>query len=74
MLSAAVITFAWSFDNFIISYYTLGDELTWPVWVFSILGKVPRIMPLINAVSVIIITISSIVLYIIVKKGLIEIL
>ncbi len=74
ILSAAVITFAWSFDNFIVSYYTLGDELTWPVWVFSILGKVPRVMPLINAVSVIIITVSSIILYIIVKKGLIEIL
>ena len=74
LLSAAVITFAWSFDNFIISYYTLGDELTWPVWVFSILGKVPRIMPVINAVSVIIITISSIVLYLVVKKGFIELI
>ncbi len=74
MLSAAVITFAWSFDNFIISYYTLGDELTWPVWVFSILGKVPRIMPVINAVSVIIITVSSIALYIVVKKGLVRLI
>lgn len=74
MLSAAVITFAWSFDNFIVSYYTLGDELTWPVWVFSILGKVPRIMPIINAVSVIIITASTIVLYIVVKKGFIRLI
>ena len=74
MLSAAVITFAWSFDNFIISYYTLGDELTWPVWVFSILGKVPRIMPIINAVSVIIITVSSVVLYIVIRKGLIKLI
>ena len=74
MLSAAVITFAWSFDNFIISYYTLGDELTWPVWVFSILGKVPRIMPVINAVSVIIITVSSIALYVVVKKGLVRLI
>lgn len=70
--SAAIITFAWSFDNFIISYFTLGNELTWPVWIFSVIGKVPRIMPVINAVSVIIITISSIAIYILAKKGLTE--
>ncbi|HIQ13536.1 MAG TPA: ABC transporter permease subunit [Thermoprotei archaeon] len=74
MLSAAVITFAWSFDNFIVSYYTLGDELTWPVWVFSILGKVPRIMPIINAISVVIITVSTLILYVIVKKGFIRLI
>ncbi len=70
--SAAIITFAWSFDNFVISYFTLGNELTWPVWVFSVIGKVPRIMPIINATSVIIITVSSIAIYILAKKGLTE--
>lgn len=72
--SSAIITFAWSFDNFVISYFTLGNELTWPVWVFSVIGKVPRIMPVINAVSVIIITLSSIAIYILARKGLTEIL
>ena len=72
--SSAIITFAWSFDNFVISYFTLGNELTWPVWVFSVIGKVPRIMPVINAVSVIIITLSSIAIYLLARKGLTEIL
>lgn len=70
--SSAIITFAWSFDNFIISYFTLGNELTWPVWVFSVIGKIPRIMPVINAVSVIIITLSSIGIYLLARKGLTE--
>ena len=72
--SSAVITFAWSFDNFVISYFTLGNELTWPVWIFSIIGKVPRIMPVINAVSVIIITLSSLAIYLLARKGLTEII
>jgi len=72
--SAAIITFAWSFDNFVISYFTLGNELTWPVWVFSVIGKVPRIMPVINAVSVIIITVSCVAIYLLAKKGLTEII
>ncbi len=72
--SAAIITFAWSFDNFIVSYFTLGNELTWPVWVFSVIGKVPRIMPVINAMSVIVITVSSIAIYILAKKGLTELI
>jgi|Deesub1362B_J571_1020462.scaffolds.fasta_scaffold00003_220 spermidine/putrescine transport system permease protein len=67
--SAAIITFAWSFDNFIITYFTIGEGYTFPVWVWSVLGRRPKILPVINAVSVLIFTASIIAIYLIIKIG-----
>ncbi len=72
IVSAAIITFVWSFDNFIISYYTLGAEATWPVWVFSV-RDIGRIFPVVMAVSSVIVTVSMFVIAYIVKKGYVEI-
>jgi len=74
IVSAAIITFIWSFDNFVISYYTLGAELTWPVWVFSVIGKQRNIFPVVMAVSTMIILVSTVVIAYIVKKGYVDIL
>jgi len=72
IVSAAIVAFVWSFDNFIISYYTLGAESTWPVWVFSV-REIGRIFPVVMAVSSVIVTVSMIIITIIVRKGYVEI-
>ena len=49
----AIFAFAWSFNNFEISFFTGGFDQTFPVWVFSILRQSEN-LPLVNAVSTVI--------------------
>jgi ABC-type spermidine/putrescine transport system permease subunit II len=51
--AAAIFAFAWSFNNFEISFFTGGFEQTFPVWVFSILRQSEN-LPMVNAVSTVI--------------------
>jgi spermidine/putrescine transport system permease protein len=51
--AAAIFAFAWSFNNFEISFFTGGFEQTFPVWVFSILRQSEN-LPIVNAVSTVI--------------------
>jgi spermidine/putrescine transport system permease protein len=51
--AAAIFAFAWSFNNFEISFFTGGFEQTFPVWVFSILRQSEN-LPVVNAVSTVI--------------------
>ena len=37
LAAAGIFAFAWSFNNFEISFFLGGFEQTFPVWVFSIL-------------------------------------
>jgi ABC-type spermidine/putrescine transport system permease subunit II len=53
MAAAAIFAFAWSFNNFEISFFLGGFEQTFPVWVFSILRQSEN-LPLVNAVSTVI--------------------
>ena len=39
LAAAGIFAFAWSFNNFEISFFTGGFEQTFPVWVFSILRQ-----------------------------------
>lgn len=50
LAAAAIFAFAWSFNNFEISFFNGGFEQTFPVWVFSILRQSEN-LPLVNAVS-----------------------
>jgi len=69
--ASAIIVFAWSFDNFIITYFTIGSDLTFPIWVWSSI-KYPRKLPVVNAVSSIIIIVGSLLIYLLYRKGLME--
>ena len=53
--AASIFAFAWSFNNFEISFFTGGFEQTFPVWVFSILRQSEN-LPVVNAVSTVIAT------------------
>jgi spermidine/putrescine transport system permease protein len=51
--AASIFAFAWSFNNFEISFFNGGFEQTFPVWVFSILRQSEN-LPVVNAVSTVI--------------------
>ena len=53
LAAAAIFAFAWSFNNFEVSFFTGGFEQTFPVWVFSILRQSEN-LPMVNAVSTVI--------------------
>ena len=53
LAAAGIFAFAWSFNNFEISFFTGGFEQTFPVWVFSVLRQSEN-LPLVNAVSTVI--------------------
>lgn len=69
---SALITFLWSFDNFVITFFTIGTDLTFPIWLWGALRH-PTNVPVITAASSIVILIGSILVYFMetyrVKKG-----
>ena len=62
LAAAAIFSFAWSFNNFEISFFTGGFEQTFPVWVFSILRQSEN-LPVVNAVSTVIAAAQVIAVY-----------
>jgi spermidine/putrescine transport system permease protein len=62
LAAAAIFAFAWSFNNFEISFFTGGFEQTFPVWVFSILRQSEN-LPLVNAVSTVIAVAQVVVVF-----------
>jgi spermidine/putrescine transport system permease protein len=57
IVSALLIAFTLSFDEFAIAGFLAGDQATWPVYLFSQL-RVPVLLPQLIAVSVIILIVS----------------
>jgi ABC-type spermidine/putrescine transport system permease subunit II len=53
LAAAGIFAFAWSFNNFEISFFNGGFEQTFPVWVFSILRQSEN-LPVVNAASTVI--------------------
>jgi ABC-type spermidine/putrescine transport system permease subunit II len=50
LAAAAVLAFSYSFNNFVITFFTGGFELTFPTWVFSTLRHAQNV-PIVNAIS-----------------------
>lgn len=48
--AALIFSFAWSFNNFEISFFNGGYEQTFPVWVYAVLRRSDN-LPIVNAVS-----------------------
>jgi spermidine/putrescine transport system permease protein len=70
---SALITFLWSFDNFIITFFTIGSDITFPIWVWGSLRH-PTNVPVITAGSSIVIVVGSLIVYLMetyrIRRGL----
>ena len=53
LAAAAIFAFAWSFNNFEISFFTGGFDQTFPVWVYGVLRHSSN-LPVVNAASTVI--------------------
>ena len=53
LAAAAIFAFTWSFNNFEISFFTIGFQQTFPIWVYSSVRN-PDHTAVVNAVSVVI--------------------
>jgi spermidine/putrescine transport system permease protein len=53
LAAAGIFAFTWSFNNFEISYFTIGFQQIFPVWAYGTLRSAPN-LPIINAISTLI--------------------
>lgn len=60
--AALILSFAWSFNNFEISFFNGGYEQTFPVWVYSVLRRSDN-LPVVNAISTAVSVVQVAVVY-----------
>lgn len=63
IVASGIFVFSWSFNNFIVSFFTLGFDSTFPVWVFSSLQR-GRNLPVVNAISTFVSVIQIVVVWV----------
>jgi len=63
LIAGALLAFALSFDEIIVTTFTSGAQETLPIWIYSNLSR-PRNLPVVNAVAVIVVILSLIPVYI----------
>jgi putative spermidine/putrescine transport system permease protein len=69
LLAGGLLAFALSFDEIIVTNFTIGaGEQTLPIWIYSNLFR-PHELPIVNAVAVIVILISIIPVYLAHRLG-----
>jgi spermidine/putrescine transport system permease protein len=62
LAASLIFAFAWSFNNFEISFYTGGYEETFPVWVYSVLRRSYN-LPVVNAIATLVSAIQVVAVY-----------
>ena len=62
LLAGALLAFALSFDEVIVTTFTAGPDQTLPIWILSNLSR-PNQLPVVNVVAVILILLSTIPVY-----------
>jgi putative spermidine/putrescine transport system permease protein len=62
-LAGALLAFALSFDEVIVTTFTAGDSETLPIWILSNLSR-PNQLPIVNVVGLLVILLSIIPVYI----------
>jgi putative spermidine/putrescine transport system permease protein len=62
LLAGALLAFALSFDEVIVTTFTVGDDPTLPIWILRNYSR-PNQGPIVNAVGVIAILLSIIPVY-----------
>ena len=63
LLAGALLAFALSFDEVIVTTFTAGSEETLPIWILSNLSR-PRQLPIVNVVGICVVLLSIIPVYI----------
>jgi putative spermidine/putrescine transport system permease protein len=63
LLAGALLAFALSFDEVIVTTFTAGPDQTLPIWILSNLSR-PNQLPIVNVVAVFVIVLSFIPVYI----------
>ena len=63
LLAGALLAFALSFDEIIVTTFTAGSEQTLPIWIFTNLSR-PNQLPIVNVVAVLVVLASAIPVYI----------
>jgi putative spermidine/putrescine transport system permease protein len=63
LVAGALLAFALSFDEIIVTTFTAGQQQTLPIWIFANLSR-PRQLPIVNVVAVLAILLSLIPVWI----------
>jgi putative spermidine/putrescine transport system permease protein len=63
LVAGALLAFALSFDEVIVTTFTAGDAETLPIWILNNLSR-PRNLPIVNVVGVLVILLSMIPVYV----------
>jgi putative spermidine/putrescine transport system permease protein len=63
MIAGALLAFALSFDEVIVTTFTAGQQQTVPIWILTNLSR-PNQLPIVNVVAVLIILLSAIPVYV----------
>jgi spermidine/putrescine transport system permease protein len=66
LAASAIFAFTWSFNNFEISFFTIGFQQTFPIWVYSSVRN-PDHTAVVNAISVVISAVQVALIYLAVK-------
>ena len=62
LIAGALLAFALSFDEVIVTTFTAGDVETLPIWILNNLSR-PRNLPVVNVVAVVVVILSIIPVY-----------
>src|SRR3712207_9134732 len=62
LLAGALLAFALSFDEVIVTTFTAGPDQTLPIWILAHLSR-PHQLPIVNVVGVLVILLSMIPVY-----------
>ena len=62
LVAGALLAFALSFDEIIVTTFTAGADQTLPIWIFTNLSR-PNQLPIVNVVATIVIMLSAIPVY-----------
>ena len=63
LLAGALLAFALSFDEVIVTIFTAGAQQTLPIWIFATLSR-PAELPVVNVVALFVILVSIVPVYI----------
>ena len=62
LLAGALLAFALSFDEVIVTIFTSGAQQTLPIWIFANLSR-PAELPIVNVVALFLIVVSVVPVY-----------
>ena len=62
LLAGALLAFALSFDEVVVTIFTSGTQQTLPIWIFATLSR-PAELPIVNVVALFVILVSIVPVY-----------